>query len=312
MIWNIVLWSAVVILAIFALIFFSPWYFQASLHIKNNSSKFSFNTCWIHPLIVNAFYDFESKCITISILGQILRNKKKGNSIPSSHDDTIKKTETTKTVSNDRSPEESNIVNETVFPSSCDQSAPLNIKKESKSDKKREEKNDTKYKKEKESTQKKKSDSDQKVRESKKSWIDKLKSNPFIFFALQGKFRRKCLCWLINIIKCTFKIIQIQNCNIFVCSGFEDYATTGKLFGYIEGIRHALSLYSKDIKLQYQPLFVNEHSTINVEIKISSSPFKLISPLLIAAAKFPYFTLIITWLEFRQFLKKGISNAKRG
>ncbi len=314
MIWNIVLWSIGVILAIFALIVFSPWYLEASLHIKNSSSQFSFNTCWIHPLFFKAFYDFESNCFTISIFGRMLVNKKE-NSIPGSHDDTIEKTVTYEAITDDKSHEESTIVNKTVFSANSDQSTPLNTKKKSTFNKKIEDDDAEKDKKKNESTQKKKSDSDkkaanQKTKENKKGWLEKIKRNPFIFFILHSKCRSKCLCWIIKIFKCTFKIVRIQSGNLLVCAGFEDYAATGKLFGYIEGIRHALSLYSKKVQLQYQPLFVNGQSTINGEIKISSSPFKIISPLLLAATTFPYLTLLITWLEFRQSLKKGNSNAK--
>jgi hypothetical protein len=99
--------------------------------------------------------------------------------------------------------------------------------------------------------------------------------------------------------------LRIELCNIRADISFEDPSISGKIYGYIEGARHALSLYSTKINLQYRPVFVNGQNNLECEVEITTSIAKMISPVFIAVMMFPYYTFAMTWLNYRHFLKKG-------
>ena len=289
-------------------IIFAPWSLRVSFLYKHSITKFSFSSYWIDPRVFRADYDYERGFVEVLLFNKKM-SKKKDDGVSMSPDDTIKssvvesKSEGASLQTEAPQKETENVINsEASTPT-----AQMN-KNEAESEKKDLSISDPKKKHRKGKTiisdnkgQKKESVSEK----IKLTIIERIKRNPFVFFAKNGSLRTRCYQWVRRIVKSIFRMFRIDICDIRAGIGFEDPSVSGKVFGYIEGARHALSLRSKKVKLQYRPLFVNGQNEVVCEIKISTSISKLITPLFVAVMTFPFYTFAVTWWDYRQFMKKG-------
>ena len=308
MVWNIFFSIAGLVLGLLVVIIFSPWSLRASFLYKHTMTKFSFSSYWIHPTVIRADYDYERGSVEVLLFNKKM-NKKKDDSVPKGRDDTIKSdVMDSKSGGDSLRPETLQKESENVIHNDKSTAIAQINKNEVKSEEKKLSISDskTKHRKGKKIIAGDKIQNKGSVSEKiKLTIVERIRRNPFVFFAKNGSLRTRCYQWFRRIIKSIFRMFRIDFCDICAGIAFEDPSVSGKVFGYIEGARHALSLHSKNINLQYRPLFVNGQNEVVCEIKISTSISKLISPLFVAVMTFPFYTFAVTWWNYRRFLKKG-------
>lgn len=283
-------------------VIFTPWGLHATFLHKESTTNFSVLGYWIHPAVIRANYNYEQGSVDVLLFGRII-NKKKDNGVSVSSDDTIKSSSTlgaeikdcehlhqeTKTVTKSES-------------SKAKTKSGVAVEEENSGESGLKDKRSSAKKSVPGNKRRSKDRGSQKV---KLTFVERIRRNPFVFFIEKRSLRNKCYTWVKRIIKSTFRILRIELFDIRADISFEDPSVSGKIYGYVEGARHALSLYSKKINLQYRPIFVNGQNTIGGEVKIVTSIAKLMSPMFVAVVTFPYCTFVITWLNYRHFLKKG-------
>jgi hypothetical protein len=317
MIWYILLSIAGLLIGILGVVLFTPWGLHATFLHKESTTLFSALAYWIHPAVIRANYDYEKGSVDVLLFGKII-NKKKDDSVSVSSDDTIKSGSISGVEIKNNSehlPQETETViknkNSKAKPNKGGVVAEKNISDESGSkDKHQGDKKSVRGDKHKDNKKSVPGDKhrskDRGSQKTKVTLVERIRRNPFVFFAEKRSLRHKCYVWVKRIVKSTFKILRIELFDIRAGISFEDPSVSGKIYGYVEGARHALSLYSKKINLQYRPIFVNGQNTIEGEVKIVTSIAKMVSPVFIAVVMFPYYTFAITWWNYRHFLKKGL------
>lgn len=311
MIWLFIISTLCLLLILAIVAILSPLVINSHLCVKS-TVDLSITVYWLNPFIIRLCYDYENEHFGIYLFGKQLNKTKKEMNTNEKTDDTIEKYEPVTTTAAKEKTETLKPKNEMTAPDLQKHEPP-------KSDLSNDNKKslDTPIKKEKKKFSRKhnpekKTSEEQKTDKPKLSLIERLKRNPYLFYAKNSQLRNKCLQWVKRIVISIFKIVQIRKCSLFVNAGLDDYSTTGRVYGYIEGIRHALNLYSKNILLVYQPLFSNDQISVKNELKIQSSLFRILFPVLITFATFPYLTFFMTWWDYRSYMKKGNINAKCG
>ncbi len=310
MIWLIIISILCLLLILAAVIIFSPLVINSHLCVKD-TVDLSITFYWLNPFIIRFFYDYKNEQFGIYLFGRQLNKTKKEMNTNKKTDDTIEKYEPVTTAATEEKTETLKPKNEMATPDLQKHEPP---KSDLSNDNKKNP--DTSVKKEKKKSfhkheSKKETAKEPKTDKPTLSLVERLKRNPYIFYAKNSQLRNKCLKWVKRIVISIFKIVQVRRCFLFVNAGLDDYSTTGRVYGYIEGIRHALNLYSKNILLEYQPMFSNDQISIKNELKVQSSLFRIVIPVLITFATFPYLTFFITWWDYRTYMKKGSINAKR-
>lgn len=310
MIWLIIISILCISLILTAVIIFSPLVINSHLCVKN-TVDLSVSFYWLNPFIIRIYYDYKNEQFGVYLLGRQLNKSKKEMNTNKRTDDTIEKYEPVTTVATEDISETLKPKNDMVSPDLQKHEPP----KSDLSDGKKKNLNISVKKEKKKSFRehdsKKEAAKEQKTEKPQLSLKERLKKNPYIFYGKNSQLRNKCLKWVKRIVISIFKIVKIRKCVLFVNAGFDDYSTTGKVYGYIEGIRHALNLYSKNILLEYRPLFSGDQLSIKNELKVQSSLFCILFPVLITFATFPYLTFFMTWRDYRSYMKKESVNEKR-
>lgn len=341
MIWYILLSFLVVILCVAALVVFTPWSVISSFVYKEKVEKLDAMLYWIHPVILRIDYALENENLAIKLFGMRLKvfgadRDNKPESTEENKDKVPELSPGDKYVNQEPSmPEEEKVAHEIPdsskqnaeesdndfidymrnFPES-DRSGPETVKSSKvetetfnkKSDQKKSGKKSADKKR---GHKKTKTVKDQAtVAKPKKKRFDirdikvALKQNPFIYFSINNKIRNKSLRWGLRILKSFFKVVRIDRCSAIISIDTGDPSQNGKIFGYVEAIKHALCIDPRRVQLQYRPLFFQEPLSAHLEIKISSSIFKLVSPGLVAICTFPYWTFFVVWMGYRKFNKE--------
>ncbi len=132
----------------------------------------------------------------------------------------------------------------------------------------------------------------------------RLASSRALFFAMRTSWRSKILRWAGRCLLQTLHLATVHSISLRVTAGFSDPAVTGNLFGCWVGVRHALSGAGvKRMDLRFEPVFQEERLEIDGSLSVRSSLVRFLFPLLVAAATFPYWETIMTWIAMKRRLR---------
>jgi len=140
-----------------------------------------------------------------------------------------------------------------------------------------------------------------------KTRIDKIKKGKAYLFLSDAVWRKKIKTWLGRCLKLTFALIVFHHLKIWVKIGLMNPATLGKLCGYFNAARSALSLRSRKIDMTLEPLFMKELLEFEAELKGGTSLLRLTLCFFMALLTFPY---IRTYKIQKQWKRKNSCQSK--
>ncbi len=304
MIWTILLYTALIIAGLFLLLILilllSPFYIGTEFSRTEENITGEVRFWWLNKRFLNVAYDFTSKNLAAKLLWFHIMTKNEDDSehkIPMPENLSAEKVKT-----DSKTPEEHRIAAE---PSGRDDiedednagstEAPLedSFSGREKGDSVKPE---PELKKEKMEDGTKKGD----------GIIDKLKRNRVLFFLRDGRWRRKVTKWLVRVLRSFFYIVAFDRFQMRIKAGVEDPSVMGLIYGFFQAVQHGLTGQFQNIRIDFEPVFMDNLFQFEGATGIRSSIGKLLFPVIVALFTFPYLTTLWLWWKSRKIVKSGV------
>jgi hypothetical protein len=141
-------------------------------------------------------------------------------------------------------------------------------------------------------------------KEKKPGILHRIRHSKVYFFLRQDTLRKKILRWIVRVVPSTFSIVAIRRVALLYRGPTPDPSLSGKLYGYCHAMNLGLQISRESpISLIYEPVFDSGTIELRGEISARTSLGRLLKPLAVAVAAFPYFTVFLVWWNFRKYLK---------
>jgi len=132
--------------------------------------------------------------------------------------------------------------------------------------------------------------------------FERLRKSPVVFFLRQHRYQMKVIQWLKRVIVAVFRIVRFDKFTVVIRGGIGDPVVTGILYGILTSIKQALQTgIGRPHSLVYEPDFdIVPSLTGSAAIKLHTSLFRVLLPLIVALVTFPYLSTILLWLRVRK------------
>jgi hypothetical protein len=138
-----------------------------------------------------------------------------------------------------------------------------------------------------------------------RSFWNSLRANRVLFVLRQTDFRRAALRWAMRGIARFFGILKLDECSFRITGNLENPAVTGKVYGYIEALRHALvSRARRRLEIIFTPVFDRDILEVEGDVRLRTSAARLLSPMAAAACTFPYWSAFRVWRRTVRFSRQ--------
>ena len=133
-----------------------------------------------------------------------------------------------------------------------------------------------------------------------RKWIAKLKNNRVVFLLWQRSWRAKILRWFTRSLVRFFRIAGLDHLAVRIRANLENPALTGKAFGYVEGLRRALSGGRSNVSVRFEPVFDRECMEGEGSVGLRTSIVRLLAPVIVAVFTFPYVSTFLVWRRLKK------------
>jgi hypothetical protein len=138
-----------------------------------------------------------------------------------------------------------------------------------------------------------------------RAFRDSLRANRALFVLRQINFRRAALRWAMRGIARFFSILKLDKCSLRITGNLEDPAFTGKLYGYVEALRHALvSRAGRSLDIIFTPVFDRDIIEVEGDVRLRTSAARLLTPVAAAVFTFPYWRAFLVWRRMVGFTRR--------
>jgi hypothetical protein len=138
-----------------------------------------------------------------------------------------------------------------------------------------------------------------------RAFRDSLRANRVLFVLRQADFRRAALRWAMRGIARFFGILKLDECSLRITGNLADPAVTGKAYGYVEALRHALvSGARRRLDIIFTPVFDRDILEVEGSVRLRTSAARLLSPVAAAAFTFPYWQAFRVWRQTVGFIRR--------
>lgn len=133
-----------------------------------------------------------------------------------------------------------------------------------------------------------------------RDWIERVKAHPAVFFLRQHSWRSKVLRWLTHSLVRFFRIVGLDHLFVRVRANLEDPALTGQVYGYVVGLRRALSGGRTNVSVRFEPVFDRECLEGEGSVGLRTSLLRLLAPVIAAVLTFPYVSTFLVWRRLKR------------
>jgi hypothetical protein len=277
---TVSLWIALIFLFVLFLLVISPVRFGVSAKYANSGRfNYEFFVSYLHPVFLKLLYSSESGN-ALKILGKSFKLKQKKSSEASER----------------KSFEDSEDIDRKIV-------MPQESESGQSSGEFEEERSDYETKSAKESTPAleevhEESESQEKqasLFDRIKERVKKIKRSRAYQFLSNAVWRKKIKSWLERFLKGALTVIVFHRLSIWAKVGLMDPAALGKLCGYFNAARSALSLRNRKADMVLEPFFMKECLEFEIELRGGTSLMRAASCFFIALLTFPYFRTYKVW-----------------
>jgi hypothetical protein len=141
--------------------------------------------------------------------------------------------------------------------------------------------------------------------------LERLRKSPVLFVLRRHRYQMKILKWLKRIVIALFRIVRFDTFRIRISGNLGDPVVMGLGYGIVTSLQQALRAgKTRPYLFLYEPEFdLDAGLSGHAEIKLHTSLIRILFPLIIATATFPYLSTAILYLRLRKRIKASEEEA---